>query len=91
MVVTGGASVGERDHGKAMFAPAGLALIFSKVAIKPGKPIWFGRAGGKLVGRVDPGREAKPGLLHSALLPRRQELVAGVPAWHAGHIRGFGS
>ena len=49
VVVTGGASVGERDFAKAMFAPAGLELIFSKVAIKPGKPVWFGRAGGKLV------------------------------------------
>lgn len=46
-VVTGGASVGERDFAKAMFA--GLELIFSSVAIKPGKPAWFGRAGGRLV------------------------------------------
>jgi molybdopterin molybdotransferase len=49
VVVTGGASVGEKDFAKAMFAPAGLELIFSKVAIKPGKPAWLGRAGGKLV------------------------------------------
>ena len=49
VVVTGGASVGERDYARTMFAPFGLELIFSKVAIKPGKPVWFGRAGGKLV------------------------------------------
>jgi len=49
IVVTGGASVGEKDHAKAMFAPHGLDLIFSKVAIKPGKPVWFGRAGRTLV------------------------------------------
>ncbi|HYJ83026.1 MAG TPA: molybdopterin molybdotransferase MoeA [Allosphingosinicella sp.] len=49
VVVTGGASVGERDHAKAMFAPHGLELIFSKVAMKPGKPVWLGRAGGRLV------------------------------------------
>lgn len=49
VVVTGGASVGEKDYARAMFAPFGLELIFSKVAIKPGKPVWFGRAGGKLV------------------------------------------
>ncbi len=48
-VVIGGASVGERDFAKAMFEPAGLELIFSKVAIKPGKPVWLGRAQGKLV------------------------------------------
>ena len=49
VVVTGGASVGEKDFAKAMFEPAGLELIFSKVAIKPGKPVWLGRAGGRLV------------------------------------------
>lgn len=49
VVVTGGASVGERDFARAMFAPAGLELIFSKVAIKPGKPIWLGRAASRLV------------------------------------------
>lgn len=49
VVVTGGASVGEKDYAKAMFAPHGLDLIFSKVAIKPGKPVWFGRAGSTLV------------------------------------------
>lgn len=49
VVVTGGASVGEKDYARAMFAPFDLELIFSKVAIKPGKPVWFGRAGGTLV------------------------------------------
>ncbi|MET1111280.1 MAG: molybdopterin molybdotransferase MoeA [Allosphingosinicella sp.] len=49
IVVTGGASVGERDFAKAMFEPHGLDPIFSKVAMKPGKPVWLGRAGGRLV------------------------------------------
>ena len=49
VVVTGGASVGERDFAKAMFEPMGLELIFSKVAIKPGKPVWLGRVGETLL------------------------------------------
>ena len=49
VVVTGGASVGQRDYAKAMFAPFGLDCVFAKVAIKPGKPVWLARAGGKLV------------------------------------------
>jgi molybdopterin molybdotransferase len=49
IVVTGGASVGEKDFAKSMFEPLGLELIFSKVAIKPGKPVWIGLARGKLV------------------------------------------
>ena len=49
VVVTGGASVGEKDFARAMFAPFSLELIFSKVAIKPGKPVWFGRARGRWI------------------------------------------
>jgi molybdopterin molybdotransferase len=44
VVVTGGASVGERDFAQAMFGNA-LEPIFSKVAIKPGRPVWLARAG----------------------------------------------
>ena len=54
VVVTGGASVGEKDFAKAMFEPLGLDLVFSKVSIKPGKPVWLGRAAGKLVDRDFP-------------------------------------
>ena len=49
VIVTGGASVGEKDFARAMFESAGLELLFSKVAIKPGKPVWLGRAAGKFV------------------------------------------
>ena len=49
VVVTGGASVGEKDFARAMFQPLGLDLIFSKAAIKPGKPVWLGRVGRALV------------------------------------------
>lgn len=49
VIITGGASVGDRDFAKPMFAAHGLDLIFSTVSIKPGKPVWLGRASGKLV------------------------------------------
>jgi len=68
VVVTGGASVGERDFAKAMFEEAGLELIFSKVAIKPGKPVWLGRAGERLVMGL-------PGNPSSALVTARLLLV----------------
>ena len=48
-VVTGGASVGDRDFARAMFEDCGLQLVFSTVGIKPGKPTWMGRAMGRLV------------------------------------------
>ena len=49
VVVTGGASVGEKDFAKTMFDPVGLELVFSKLSIKPGKPVWLGRVGDKLI------------------------------------------
>jgi molybdopterin molybdotransferase len=48
MIIIGGASVGDRDHSRSMFAGP-PDYIFPKVAIKPGKPVWFARVGGKLV------------------------------------------
>ena len=74
VVVTGGASVGERDFAKAMFAPLDLGLIFSKVAIKPGKPVWLGRASSTLVIGL-------PGNPTSALVTARlflAPLIAGM-------------
>jgi len=49
IVTIGGASVGDKDFAKAAFEPLGLELLFSKIAMKPGKPAWLGRARGKLI------------------------------------------
>lgn len=49
VVVIGGASVGERDFAKAMFAPLGIELLFSRVSMRPGKPAWLGRVGKRFV------------------------------------------
>ena len=68
VVVTGGASVGEKDFAKTMFEPLGLELVFSKVSIKPGKPVWLGRVGEKLVVGL-------PGNPTSALVTARLLLV----------------
>jgi molybdopterin molybdotransferase len=66
--VTGGASVGEKDFAKDMFAPLGVQLIFSKMAIKPGKPAWLGRIGDRLIIGL-------PGNPTSALVTARLLLV----------------
>lgn len=80
VIITGGASVGERDFAKAMFAPHGLELVFSKVAIKPGKPVWLGRAAGKLVIGL-PGNPTS-GLVTARLFVAQllQQLSGGDPA-----------
>jgi molybdopterin molybdotransferase len=45
VVTTGGISVGEEDHVKSALIDAGGTVLFSGVAIKPGKPVSFGRIG----------------------------------------------
>ena len=45
VVTTGGLSVGEEDHVKPALTALGGNIVFSGVAIKPGKPVSFGRIG----------------------------------------------
>lgn len=45
IVTTGGISVGEEDHVKPALSDLGLDMVFSGVAIKPGKPVSYGRLG----------------------------------------------
>ena len=51
LVTIGGASVGDRDLVKPALEARGMALDFWKVAIRPGKPMLFGRLGaGRVLG-----------------------------------------
>ncbi len=42
LVVSGGVSVGEHDHVRPALADLGAEEVFWGVALKPGKPTWFG-------------------------------------------------
>lgn len=80
VVTIGGASVGERDHARTMFADAGLISIFPKVAMRPGKPVWLGHVGPKLVMGL-------PGNPTSAMVTARlllAPLVAGLSGRRPG-------
>jgi len=45
LVITGGMSVGEHDLVRKVLAEEGLTLDFWKIAMRPGKPLAFGRLG----------------------------------------------
>lgn len=45
LVLVGGASHGHRDLARAALMLLGLRLAFAGVAMKPGKPLWYGRIG----------------------------------------------
>ena len=49
LLVCGGVSFGERDFTRAALERAGARVVFAGVAVKPGKPLLFGAAGGKPV------------------------------------------
>ncbi|MEO0449897.1 MAG: molybdopterin molybdotransferase MoeA [Pseudomonadota bacterium] len=43
-VPVGGASVGDHDHMQTAFATRGFEPVFSKIAVRPGKPTWFSQS-----------------------------------------------
>lgn len=45
LITTGGASVGQHDLIRSVFGELGLELDFWKIAMRPGKPLLFGRIG----------------------------------------------
>lgn len=49
VVICGGVSVGKHDHVKDALAELGVEEVFWGVALKPGKPTWFGMRGKTLV------------------------------------------
>jgi molybdopterin molybdotransferase len=49
LLVSGGVSVGPHDHVKAALAGLGVEERFWRVALKPGKPTWFGARDDRLV------------------------------------------
>ncbi len=49
VVCSGGVSVGPHDHVKGAFIELGVEERFWRVALRPGRPTWFGSRDGKLV------------------------------------------
>ena len=49
VVISGGVSVGPHDHVKDALAHLGVREVFWRVALRPGKPTWFGTYDGRLV------------------------------------------
>jgi len=48
-IVVGGASVGDHDHARPAVRELGGEFFFEKVAMRPGKPTWLARVGGRLI------------------------------------------
>jgi molybdopterin molybdotransferase len=82
VVVIGGASKSERDHGRAAAAAAGAAFLFAGVAMKPGKPVWAARTGGRLLVGL-PGNPTAALMTTRLLLAPLVAQMSGRPASEA--------
>ena len=98
VVIIGGASVGAYDLVKPSLARLGLAIAVQRIAIRPGKPTWFGTIGGKPVLGLAGNPAAamvcaqlflRP-LVH-ALLARESDATASVAARLDGEVSDSGA
>ena len=88
LVVSGGVSVGDFDFCKAALEDAGVSEVFWKVAIKPGKPLFFGMKGDKLVFGL-PGNPVSVLVCLDEFVRPALEALEGKKGGHSGfHLTG---
>lgn len=78
LVTTGGASVGDYDLVQAALGREGLALDFWKIAMRPGKPLLFGRLGAVAVLGF-PGNPVSSGVCAIVFLRMALQKLLGLP------------
>ena len=98
VVIIGGASVGAYDVVKQSLVRLGLTLAVQRIAIRPGKPTWFGSIGGKPVLGLAGNPAAAMVCAHlflrpmvHALLAREPDVAAGVAARLEGEVGDSGA
>ena len=79
LVTIGGASVGERDLVASALKPEGLELDFWKIAMRPGKPLLYGRLGNQRVLGLPGNPVSALVCAHVFLVPMLQSML-GVAA-----------
>tara|TARA_R110000868_G_scaffold102358_1_gene281862 strand:+ start:1015 stop:2217 length:1203 start_codon:yes stop_codon:yes gene_type:complete len=75
LVTIGGASVGDHDHLRQVFLESGGNLVFEKIAVKPGKPTWFGALGASPVLGLPGNPVSSLVMARLCLLPALQRLT----------------
>ncbi|MBI3999236.1 MAG: molybdopterin molybdotransferase MoeA, partial [Candidatus Omnitrophica bacterium] len=80
LIVTGGVSVGDYDFARKVFSELEISEIFWKVSQKPGKPLYFGKSGKRLVF----GLPGNPAAAYTCFY----EYVFPALRWMMGHKRG---
>ena len=78
LVTIGGASVGDYDLIKSVLSEEGLNITFSRVAMRPGKPLIFGQIHGKPMLGL-PGNPVSAGVTALLFLKPAIDLMLGRP------------
>jgi molybdopterin molybdotransferase len=86
VLVTGGVSMGGRDHTAAAFSRLGAEIVFAGVAVQPGKPLVFAARGGRLLFGL-PGNPASVMVSFRLFVRPALERLAGADASFWGEAR----
>jgi molybdopterin molybdotransferase len=86
LVTLGGASIGDHDLVQAALAEAGMDLGFWKIAMRPGKPLMFGKLNGMLALGL-PGNPASSVVCAHVFLRPLIAALLGAPDAAADHTR----
>lgn len=81
-VICGGVSVGSHDHVRAGLAAAGARQVFWGIALKPGRPTWFGTLDGALLFGL-PGNPVSAMVTFILLVAPALRALQGATAAHA--------
>ena len=79
VVLIGGASVGEHDLSRPLFAARDMKPVFARLAIRPGKPVWMGMIGSTPILGL-------PGNPTSAMVTARLFLSPLLAAFQGGSV-----
>lgn len=81
LLISGGASVGDHDHGSDVLQAAGFTIHFDKVNLRPGKPLTFATRGNQ-VAFVIPGNPVSHFVCFHVGIKLAIELICGMTvAW----------
>jgi molybdopterin molybdotransferase len=81
LLLSGGASVGDHDHGAAVLQEMGFQIHFDKVNLRPGKPLTFATRGDQIA-FVIPGNPVSHFVCFHVAIRLAIEILCGIrPAW----------
>ena len=78
LLLSGGVSMGDLDLVKEVFHAAGIEILFDKVAVKPGKPVVFGKQDRRLVFGL-PGNPVSAATMFELLVRPAMRKMMGFP------------